>query len=248
MNKTKLLLLAIFFGWMGGHNFYAKNYKRGFVSLAMLFISVGVISLAKYVPFFASIQISIGGFTGFINVFMWVSDIINICFNNYKYRIQKEAFLDKLNFNTRSKLGEKYYDMELYKKPWWVRAKVWFAKKKRRMQERKHDRRQRKIEKEKYKLKSKEEQAEIDSEIARAEAKEEEARKAAIEKEKREEAEKLAMLRSKALDSETLMKINSFDGGLTQGKNNDDDNNQKPQSKNRQAKVKVKSKNKGKKK
>lgn len=152
MKKWKLLLLAILFGWMGAHNFYAKNFKKGWTSLICIVVSIIVIRLGMSIEFFSKISLSVGGSTGFIALFIWITDIIAIIFNNFKYRIQKEEFIFGMNIETRAKLGEKYIDLELYKKPWWVRMKAWFERKKRDYQEWKHDRRQAMIDKEKRKL------------------------------------------------------------------------------------------------
>lgn len=170
IKKTKLMLLSIFLGWCGAHNFYAKNYKKGWTQVVSLFVWFGVIFGSAKWPFLKNIEISVGGFAGFIDCFIWFGDMINIAFNSFKYRIQKEGFIFALNIETRAKLGEKYIDLDLYKKPWWVRAKVWLQKKKRGYQEWKHDRRQRLIEREKAKLAAREEQAKIDEEIARHDA------------------------------------------------------------------------------
>lgn len=174
IKKTKLMLLSIFLGWCGAHNFYAKNYKKGWTQVVSLFVWLGVIFGSAQWPFLKNIEISIGGFAGFIDCFIWFGDMINIALNSFKYRIQKEGFIFALNIETRAKLGEKYVDLDLYKKPWWVRAKVWFLKKKRGYEEWKHERRQRLIEKEKAKLAAREEQAKIDEEIARHDAMEDE--------------------------------------------------------------------------
>ncbi len=208
IKKSTLLTLAILFGWCGAHNFYAKNYKKGIFSLVTMVIWMGVCTLAQYVPFFSLIYLSVGGTAGVCCVFVWISDSINIIFNSFKYRLQKEAFLEKLNFNTRAKLGEKYYDMELYKKPFWTRSKVWFARRKREFEEAKAERRQNKIDKQKRKMKLQEEKNQIDAEIARAE-KNETADKS------NSQDEKLAKVRSAALDDDTLREISSFDGGKT---------------------------------
>ena len=152
VSKPKLLCLAIFLGWCGAHNFYAGNKKKGWVSVVSLILWVGVVYLAGFSSFFASIQFSIGGGAGFVCLAIWLSDIINIIFNSFKYRIQKEEFIFSMNVETRAKLGEKYVDIDLYQKPWWVRFKVWCQKKKRNYQEWKHERRQRLIEREKARL------------------------------------------------------------------------------------------------
>ena len=152
IKKSKLLLLSIFLGWAGAQNFYAKNKRKGWTSIVTLIIWFGVISLSKVSKFFSSIQISVGGFAGFINLFIWISDIINVITNQFRYKIQKDAFISCMNVETRAKLGEKYIDMDLYRKPWWYRFKVWCKKKKRSYQEWKRDRRQKNIDKEKAKL------------------------------------------------------------------------------------------------
>ena len=68
INKTKLLLLAIFFGWTGAHNFYAKNKRKGCVSLVSLVIWIGVATLATKFAFFQKIEISVAGFAGFVQI------------------------------------------------------------------------------------------------------------------------------------------------------------------------------------
>ena len=189
VKKSSLLTRAIFLGWCGSHNFYAKNTKKGWTSVISLILWMGIAFFAQYIPFLSKIQISIGGCAGFIVLFIWFGDVFSIAFNSFKYRLQKEKFIFSLNIETRAKLGEKYIDYELYKKPWWFRFKVWCQKKKRNYEEWKHDRRQRLIEKEKAKLAKQEEQAKIDAEIARHDAMED----AEIEKKKQEERAKLIM-------------------------------------------------------
>lgn len=171
ISKTKLLLLSIFLGWCGVHNFYAKNKKKGFVQLTFLLISILGLALND-VPFFKAIELWIIGFTGFVVLVIWISDIVNIIFNRFEYRIQKDKFIENLNIETRAKLGEKYIDLELLHKPWYVRFKVWCQKKKKDYNEWRRERRQRMIEKEKAKLAKQEEKNKIDSEIAEFEQKE----------------------------------------------------------------------------
>lgn len=217
VNKPKLLSLAVFFGWCGAHNFYAQNKKKGWFILVCLFVWIGVISLAASSSFFASIEISIGGFAGFLVMLFWFYDIINIIFNNYKYKHQKIAFISNLNVETRSKLGEKYIDMDLYQKPWWIRTKVWLDKKRKNYAEYRNKKRQRMIEKEKNKQAKIEEQMKIDAEIAAYEAKEEEKLK----------SEKI----KNAIDKDALKQIQTVDEELKK--------ETKPYSKKKVAKVKV---------
>lgn len=171
VSKPKLLILAILFGWCGVHNFYARNKTKGFVSLSFFVVSVLGMALND-VPFFKMFELWIIGFSGFVVLLIWISDIINIMFNKFQYRVQRDKFIASLNIETRAKLGEKYIDLELLHKPWWVRFKVWFEKKKRNYHEWRQERRQALIEKEKAKLEKQEQQEKIDEEIALAEEKE----------------------------------------------------------------------------
>lgn len=171
ISKGKLLTLAIFFGWCGAHNFYARNKRKGFVSLTFLTISILGMMLNE-VPFFKKMELWMIGFTGFVVMVIWVCDIVDILFNNFKYRIQKDKFIAGMNIETRAKLGEKYIDLELLKKPWWVRFKVWCDAKKSNYLEWRKERRQNLIEKEKAKLAKQEEKDKIESEIAEFEKKE----------------------------------------------------------------------------
>lgn len=218
ISKTKLLILAILFGWCGAHNFYAKNKKKGFVTLSFLLLSILGLMLND-VPFFKAIELWIIGFTGFVVLVIWISDVVNIIFDRFEYRIQKDKFISELNIETRAKLGEKYIDLELLHKPWYVRFKVWCQKKKRNYEEWRHDRRQRMIEKEKAKLAKQEEKEKIDSEIAEYEAKE-------LEKINAEKQQK-----SKELEKETKEEVSS-----------ETENKVKIPKKSRQAKISVNTK------
>lgn len=170
ISKAKLLILSILFGWCGAHNFYAKNKKKGFVSLSFLLVSV--ISMILNSGNNITVQLWLTGFPGFVVISIWVIDVVNIIFNKFEYRIQKEKFISGMNIETRAKLGEKYIDLELLKKPWWVRFKVWCDKKKKNYYEWKQERRQRLIAKEKAKLESQEEKDKIEQEVAEFEKKE----------------------------------------------------------------------------
>ncbi len=171
ISKAKLLILSILFGWCGVHNFYARNKKKGFVTLTFLTISI-LSMIFNDLAFVKAIEIWLIGFTGFVVISIWVIDVVNIIFNKFEYRIQKEKFISSMNIETRAKLGEKYIDLELLKKPWWVRFKVWCDKKKRNYHEWKQERRQRMIEKEKAKLEMQEEKDKIEQEVAAFEKKE----------------------------------------------------------------------------
>ncbi len=226
VSKSKLLLLAIFFGWCGAHNFYAKNKPKGVFTLVCLVLWIGIVALAPSSAFFASIQLSVAGCAGFIVIMLWLNDIINIIFNSFKYRVQKIAFISKMNVQTRAKLGEKYIDMELYQKPWWTRLKVWLEKKRRDYAEFRHERRQKMIEKEKAKQAKAAEKAKIEAEIADFEHKE------------NEKMSKQKII--DAIDKDALKEIKEIDEvSKTEEKSNDEP---KQYAKKREAKVKAQSK------
>ncbi len=115
-----LLCLAILFGWMGAHNFYAKNRGKGWFVLSSLIIALIVVS----VPAFKGvIDVSIGGGLGFVILIMWLSDVISIVMRRYKFRESKLKFIAKLNLETRKKLGKKYVNINEWFVPYENRPK-----------------------------------------------------------------------------------------------------------------------------
>jgi len=112
------ITLCILFGWMGAHNFYVRNWRKG---LFTLFCAVFGAVVALH-PVFAPVKISIGGGLLFIAVFIWIWDLINLCINQFPYRLSKWKFIDSLNTDTRAKLGYKYVDKDEYKRAWIVRV------------------------------------------------------------------------------------------------------------------------------
>lgn len=115
-----LLCLAILFGWMGAHNFYAKNRGKGWFVLSSLIIALIVVS----VPAFKGvIDVSIGGGLGFVILIMWLSDVISIVMRRYKFRESKLKFIAKLNLETRKKLGKKYININEWFVPYENRPK-----------------------------------------------------------------------------------------------------------------------------
>ncbi len=239
ISKTKLFLLTLFFGWCGAHNFYAKNKRKGWVSVVclILWISIHILGLRR-IWIFDDIQLSVSGLCGFIVMFIWLSDIVNVLFNNFKYRIQSDEFIFGMNVKTRAKLGEKYIDLDLYQKPWWVRFKVWCQKKKRGYDEWQHDRRQRMIEKEKAKQARLEEIARIDAEIAEFEAKE-----SLKSKDQKMEDVKKSLKETKVLDD-----IKTFENENDDSDNKPSSNKGKKNTPSKKAKISVKTKNKNNKK
>lgn len=171
VKKGKLFCLCLFLGWIGAHNFYVRNRKKGWTSV--IFFSISCLSMMfSSLAFIKAIELWLIGFTGFVVIFMWMSDLVNILFGQFSYRIQRDKFISGMNVTTRAKLGEKYIDLDLLKRPWWVRLSVWWKKKRNNYREWQKERRQYLIEKEKRKLAKQEEQNKIDAEIAEFEEKE----------------------------------------------------------------------------
>ena len=76
--------------------------------LGSFLVSLVVIMLAESVPFFASIQLSIGGLSGMIVMVMWLWDLFAIIFKKFRYRTTKLAYIKSLDVETRARLGTKY--------------------------------------------------------------------------------------------------------------------------------------------
>ncbi len=109
INKANMIILCVLFGWMGAHNFYGKNNKKGWTVLAFDV----VIGIVLAVPVLYKIMgIFVGGGLTFIVMMMWLIDLIDILLNRYKYRISKEEFISNLNVKTRAKLGKKYIALD----------------------------------------------------------------------------------------------------------------------------------------
>lgn len=94
VSKTKLLLLAIFLGFMGAHNYYVGRYVRGIFCSAFFLIGVANAVLTVVFKIVAS---------GFVNevlsvlvliwgavLVMWLFDIINIIFDKFKIPVSVE--------------------------------------------------------------------------------------------------------------------------------------------------------------
>ncbi|MBQ9790793.1 MAG: hypothetical protein IJW24_04310 [Clostridia bacterium] len=109
ISKGKLMILALLFGWLGLHNFYAGNKKRGWAVIIMWAIIIPVIMIDVL---YNIMGVFVGGGLGFVVLSMWVFDFAAICFNKYKYDITKMQFIKKLNTETRAKLGKKYIDIK----------------------------------------------------------------------------------------------------------------------------------------
>lgn len=109
INRVSMIIWCIFFGYLGIHNFYAHNFKRGWFVLVSFVIVVLVTSINVLTEIMG---VFVGGGLGFIIFAMWLIDLIALIFGRYKYRISKEEFISNLNVETRAKLGKIYIGLD----------------------------------------------------------------------------------------------------------------------------------------
>lgn len=106
-----LLVLSIFTGFVGGHSFYARNYKRGIVSASLFGLSMSMVVLMEYFPWFSNFQYSLCALPGLICIMMWIWDIMLILIKKYRFRISKLNFIYSLDVETRSRIHNKYINV-----------------------------------------------------------------------------------------------------------------------------------------
>ena len=87
INKLKLILFTIFFGFIGVNHLYVKRLYRGIYSI----VSTSVFILLVLVQFFSTpfsgfinIIYQIFGYMIAINVLLWICDIINVLIKKFK--------------------------------------------------------------------------------------------------------------------------------------------------------------------
>lgn len=104
-----LFFLSLFSGFIGLHNFYAGNTKRGIVSAVCFGLAFGFVIFLDGISFFNTyMQGLLCAVPGLIALFIWVSDFISIIFKRFKYTKSKIAFIKTLDIETRARLGKKY--------------------------------------------------------------------------------------------------------------------------------------------
>ena len=106
-----LLLLTLFTGFVGGHSFYARNYRRGIVALSLFSFSMTMVALMDVIPFLLNFQYSLCAFPGFICLMMWVWDMLLVLVKKYKFRESKLNYIYSLDVETRARLHNKYIEI-----------------------------------------------------------------------------------------------------------------------------------------
>lgn len=146
ISRGVMLTYCILLGWLGIHNFYGGNKKKGWFVVIADFIVV----LIMNIPVLHEIMgIFVGGGLGFVVLALWFTDITGLIFNKYRYNISKEEFISNLNVETRAKLGKKYinFDKTVFKEKEEKRLN-----KKKLKKEKKLNKKKQKLEKRKQKL------------------------------------------------------------------------------------------------
>lgn len=105
------LLLCIFTGYLGVHNIYTKNYKKGFWELGLFSWSMLVVILMDYWTWLKVVQMSLCALPALIDVLMWVFDLFALIFRKYQYQQTKMNFIYGLDIETRARLGNKYINV-----------------------------------------------------------------------------------------------------------------------------------------
>jgi len=104
-----LFFLTLFTGFVGVHNFYAGNTKKGIVSAASFGLAFGFVIFLNRIPFFNTyMQGLLCAIPGLICLFIWVSDFISLIFKKFRYNKSRIEFIKTLDIETRARLGKKY--------------------------------------------------------------------------------------------------------------------------------------------
>jgi len=87
----KLLLMAIFLGWVGGHHYYVGRNKMGlFYTLTfVLYLTIFFIIKLVVTQFIFDVYSVLMLTWGFV-VFMWIVDVAKICLNKFKIPVSRE--------------------------------------------------------------------------------------------------------------------------------------------------------------
>lgn len=107
LNYTRLILIAIFTGFVGGHDYYVGRYYRGiYCSASVFFVAImmtiaDVFGATKYFAFelFYEISIVLAGIT----ILMWVWDILRIATHSFSVPV---VICDENQSNQNIKLKE----------------------------------------------------------------------------------------------------------------------------------------------
>ena len=104
-----LFSLCLFSGFLGVHNFYAGNIKRGLVSSICFTVAMVFVAFLDKIPFFNMyFQGLLCALPGLICILIWFVDTISIIFKRFKYNTSRMNYIKTLDIETRARLGKKY--------------------------------------------------------------------------------------------------------------------------------------------
>lgn len=104
-----LLCLCLFSGFLGVHNFYAGNFKKGLVSAISFSLAMIYVVFLDGIAFFnVYMQGLLCALPGLICLLIWFADAISIIFKRFKFATSKLAYIKTLDLETRARLGKKY--------------------------------------------------------------------------------------------------------------------------------------------
>ena len=104
-----LFSLCLFSGFMGVHNFYAGNVRKGIVGASCFALAFGFVIFLDGIPFFnLYMQGLMCALPGLITLFIWMSDFVAIIFRKFRYRSSQIEYIKTLDLETRARLGKKY--------------------------------------------------------------------------------------------------------------------------------------------
>lgn len=104
-----LFSLCLFSGFVGVHNFYAGNVKRGIVQASCFALAFGFVIFLDGIAFFnLYMQGLMCALPGLIFLFMWISDLLAIIFKKFRYEESRINYIKTLDLETRARLGKKY--------------------------------------------------------------------------------------------------------------------------------------------
>lgn len=104
-----LLSLCLFSGFLGVHNFYAGNIKKGLTCAISFAVAMIFVVFLNPIKFFATyFQGILCAIPGLICIVIWLTDFIAILFKRFKYKKSKMDFIKSLDIETRARLGKKY--------------------------------------------------------------------------------------------------------------------------------------------
>ena len=104
-----LISLCLFGGFLGVHNFYAGNIKKGLASAISFTVAMVFVAFLNSITFFATyFQGLLCAVPGLICLVIWITDFIAILFKRFKFYPSKLEYIRSLDIETRARLGKKY--------------------------------------------------------------------------------------------------------------------------------------------